>query len=447
MSKFSELEYFESQRLNFATPLEQLQYQVNKFYTTDPQTSIDIREIKQKVLLIEKNYGVVEQQSISNQKMIVPNKKFTILLLGDGQVGKSTIINQIFSQDLIEYEEKQEDLFQINQNGYDNSIIKDQRVPYFAPYLEGVFQNQDFVNLQKMVYVQLYPDVEFANKNAQICEALQIVESPAIDKVYKDAKGLKILLQGINQSADLVIIVLDSFDCDFRKSKLAKIVKAHFKQQQDTQVNQNNNIQAKQQNLATKEIWIILNKCDMFESQQEINEQIEFVDKQIKEITNDLKALEQVKVIPYAKGNELFKQNLLKELSDVASNKIKQDSQITLENNQKVLKNIDANLGYKILSANLGTIMIDSILANQKMMNSQVEDIVYMIELITGLPNIQLLGVMLLVVFIFEFTKQQSQTVKKSISFKDKKQLKDFSFYLQKYQKILSSKLTQLNDQ
>ncbi len=58
---------------------------------------------------------------------------------------------------------------------------------------------------------------------------------------------MKFLFKGVLNVTDMILIVLDAFDCDIKKSKITKIIKKFSKDK-------------------NKEIIIVLNKCDMFDN-------------------------------------------------------------------------------------------------------------------------------------------------------------------------------------
>lgn len=76
-------------------------------------------------------------------------------------------------------------------------------------------------------------DIEFDENDYQVDEAFQVLDTPSLNKIFADKKGLKFLFKGIMQVTDLIVIVLDAFDCDFRKNKIAKIIKQNFSKREE----------------------------------------------------------------------------------------------------------------------------------------------------------------------------------------------------------------------
>jgi hypothetical protein len=72
-----------------------------------------------------------------------------------------------------------------------------------------------------------------------------VIDSPSIEKIYKN-KDLKFLFKkGFMEYADLVIIALDIIDCDIKGNKIGRVLKKNFNK---------------------KEFFIVLTKSDMFET-------------------------------------------------------------------------------------------------------------------------------------------------------------------------------------
>ena len=94
---------------------------------------------------------------------------------------------------------------------------------------------------------------------------MQVIDTPAIEKIYKD-KNLKFLFKGLLDVADLVVVCLDAIDCDFRSNAIGRVLKKN-----------------------KKEFLIVLNKCDMFDTESETSEQMDFVGKQIIEVIDNNK--------------------------------------------------------------------------------------------------------------------------------------------------------------
>lgn len=78
-----------------------------------------------------------------------------------------------------------------------------------------------------------------------------MIDTPAIERVFRDPNS-KTLFKGILSNSDLVVCVVDAFDCDIQNTKLSKIIRKYNE----------------------KDFLFVIGKADMLENDEEIQEQI-----------------------------------------------------------------------------------------------------------------------------------------------------------------------------
>ncbi len=87
----------ESFRLGFSTVQERL-YSVNtNFYGSEHPKKNAIKAIKVEILNYEEKLGGSIKDSIANYKMKVPSSKYIVSIIGDEEVGKSSLCRDLFN--------------------------------------------------------------------------------------------------------------------------------------------------------------------------------------------------------------------------------------------------------------------------------------------------------------------------------------------------------------